>query len=183
MSKKLNNEQLKAMFAKLGGYDGIRVGDNVLGLGKGYVSSNLSFPVNNETSVFVGSTLESLKTMILKEFIKGLKKQNESVTVKSDKHGKVNFINSKEYDELQPEFSRYYTTSLRIVGDNIDEEYNVKQHKNPLFSDNPECPQCHKKKTTLHSITNVQGKKVNVCSSCKENIKFAQKFIHNTHKQ
>ena len=179
MNKKLNNEQLKAMFAKLGGYDGISVGDNVLGLGKGYVSSNLFFPKTRMTPVMVGKTPEDLKTMILKEFIKGLKKQNKPVIINSDKHGKVKFINSKEYDELKPESSRYYTTSLKIVGDNIDEEYNVKQHNNPLFSDNPECPQCHKKKTTLHSITNVQGKKVNVCSSCKENIKMAKKFIKN----
>tara|TARA_Y100000590_G_scaffold214552_1_gene243242 strand:+ start:1305 stop:1850 length:546 start_codon:yes stop_codon:yes gene_type:complete len=178
MSKKLTNKQLKAMFAKLGGYDGIKMGDNILGTGeRGYVSTSLS--TVKDMNIIVGSTPEQLKKMLLDEFINYLKKHNQTVTIKSDKHGKVNFINRKEYDTNEPEFSRYYTTSLRIVGDNIDEEYNVKKHKNPLFSDNPECPQCYKKKTTLYSTTNLQGKKVKVCSSCKENIKFAKEFNKN----
>ncbi len=160
------------MFVKLGGYDGIHKGKRGM-----FWSSGLS--QEREVYMIGGNTEQQLQKMILDEFIKSLKKQNKPVIINSDKHGKVKFINSKEYDELKPESSRYYTTSLKIVGDNIDEEYNVKQHNNPLFSDNPECPQCHKKKTTLHSITNVQGKKVNVCSSCKENIKMAKKFIKN----
>tara|TARA_Y100001963_G_scaffold47384_1_gene66769 strand:- start:1808 stop:2335 length:528 start_codon:yes stop_codon:yes gene_type:complete len=172
MSKKLNNEQLKAMFVKLGGYDGIHKGKRGI-----FWSSGLS--QEREVYMIGGNTEQQLQKMILDEFIKSLKKQNETVKIESDKHGTVYFTNSKEYDENEPELSRYYTTSLKIVGDNIDEEYNVKKHKNPLFPDNPQCPQCYKKKTTLYSTTNVQGKKVKVCSSCKENIKMAKEIDKN----
>ena len=177
MKKQLSTEELKEMFVELGGYDGIRKADNIMGLDEGWVSTSISTS-ENETSIIVGSSEDGLKKMLFNAFLDYMKKTNLTVFVSSDKHGKVGFTNRKEYDTTTAEMSRYYTTSLSVYGDNVDEEYNVKQHKNPSFMDNPECPQCYKKKATLYSTTNVQGKKVNVCNKCRSHLEMAKEFMN-----
>ena len=93
------------------------------------------------------------------------------------------FVN-KEYSQYNdPEMSRhinYQTHTVTGLGDKRKVIiHNKKTRLNPKFVDRPECPQCYKKKTKLYSTTNVQGKNVSVCTSCKKNIKTAKEFLKN----
>jgi hypothetical protein len=167
----MNRENEKAMFA-------------------GKKKSKLKFDTNirtlsknEDTRNLIGYTDEKDRRKMVKSTILNALKNGEQVTWNSGKPTETTMFVNKEYSNYDPKMSRhinYETHTVTGLGNNRKVIiHNKKTRLNPSFNDRPECPQCFKKKTKLYNTTNVQGKKVNVCTSCKKNIKIAKEFLKN----
>ena len=168
----MNRDQERAMFAKKKKPE-LKFDSNIHTIGR-----------DSDTSNLIGYTSEKQRRKKVKSTIENALKNGEQVTWNKGLPTETTMFVNKKYSYYNdPEMSRhinYQTHTVTGLGDKRKVIiHNKKTRLNPKFVDRPACPQCYEKKTKLYSTTNVQGKNVNVCTSCKKNIKITKEFLKN----